>query len=700
MVDYAERWDTSDLLTLLSDARVWASSGMRVRILLLARPASTWWLGLRYRIEHDLDVDADALELGPVATERRERMALFTAARDRFAQLLRVGDPEAIAPPAALEHHEAYRLVLAVHMAALAAVLATEGTTAAPTDPVQVSAFLLARERDQWQALHARAEQPLQTSPDAMAQTVYTAILAGPLPHTDALTALQQAGVESAQHPGQLLKDHATCYPPPGAAAAAATALQPLYPDRLGEDFIALTTPGHDRDYPADPWAATAITRLLSSARDPAIRANTPPVWTRPALATLVETARRWAHVAEGHLYPVLRADPRLALDAGGPVLAALAGLPGIDIALLEAIEAVQPAYPHADLDIGIAMLAQRLAEHRLAHSGDDASRARIYYTLAFRLANAGLYNQALTAAEQAVEVYRQLAAANPATYEPELARSRRDLGVVLSKVGRREEALAAEEQAVEVYRRLAAANPAAYEPQLAWSLANLGLSLSGLGQHEEALAAADQAVEVYRRLAAANPATYEPELARSLMNLGVVLSGLGRHGEALAAEERAVEVSRRLAAANPAAYEPQLAWSLASLGLSLSRLGQYQEALAPAGHAVEVFRRLAAANPAAYEPELASSLTNLAGPYPGCDVMGRRLPLPGRRWRCSGGWPRPTRPPTSLASPGHWPTSDSPCQSWGGISRPWPLPGRPWRCSGGWPRPTRPPTSPTSPRR
>jgi hypothetical protein len=57
------------------------------------------------------------------------------------------------------------------------------------------------------------------------------------------------------------------------------------------------------------------------------------------------------------------------------------------------------------------------------------------------------------------------LPAANAAAYEPDLARPLNHLSVDLGEVGRGEHGLAAIEEAVTVYRRLAAANTAAYEP-------------------------------------------------------------------------------------------------------------------------------------------------------------------------------------------------------------------------------------------
>ena len=68
----------------------------------------------------------------------------------------------------------------------------------------------------------------------------------------------------------------------------------------------------------------------------------------------------------------------------------------------------------------------------------------------------------AVVLTEQLVKRYSELVAANPAAYEPDLAGSLNNLSNRLAEAGRRDEALAAIEEAVEIRRRLAAANPAA----------------------------------------------------------------------------------------------------------------------------------------------------------------------------------------------------------------------------------------------
>jgi len=75
---------------------------------------------------------------------------------------------------------------------------------------------------------------------------------------------------------------------------------------------------------------------------------------------------------------------------------------------------------------------------------------------------------------EEAVQLYRELAAGNPA-FLPDLASALNNLGVFFSEVGRRQEAMAPTEEAVQLYRELAAGNPA-FLPDLASALNNLGI--------------------------------------------------------------------------------------------------------------------------------------------------------------------------------------------------------------------------------
>jgi hypothetical protein len=71
--------------------------------------------------------------------------------------------------------------------------------------------------------------------------------------------------------------------------------------------------------------------------------------------------------------------------------------------------------------------------------------------------------------------------------------------------------------EAAEIYRELAAARPDAFRPDLALALNNLAVRLGELGRWEEALAASQEAAGTYRELAAQLPDAYQRELEQSL---------------------------------------------------------------------------------------------------------------------------------------------------------------------------------------
>ncbi|MGH3673535.1 MAG: tetratricopeptide repeat protein, partial [Pseudonocardiaceae bacterium] len=494
-------------------------------------------------------------------------------------------------------------------MAALAAVDAYRHGDSAPTDPQAISAYLLRHERAYWHQLHARSEDRLPTTPKTMGRAVYVATLAGTLPRDDAHTALADSGVVSTiEMANQIIDDHRTCYPP----VRGDVVLEPLHPDRLGEDFLALTFPGYVRDASGcDDWAATAASRLLTGVEDEGVLLL--PSYTPQALTVLIEVARRWPHVAQGQLYPLLRARPWLALAAGSAAMARLASLGDIDIGALEAIEQLIPDHPHVSLMAGIAAITQRITNHRLATATDPGQRGRLYVTLGRRLAHAGQWEQALIACGEAIDIFRLLASVNPAAFERDLALSLTNIGVVLAHLGRWEEALAANAEAVEAGFRLAASGATTDLSGLAHALSSLGDRLSELGRWEEALTATTEAVEICRRLTAED-AGFEPSLATALAHLGARLSDIGRVEESLIASSEAADIFRRLAQVNSTVFEPNLAIVLNNIGGVLLRLGQREKALEIMSEAIDLRRRLAAANPASFEPDLGGSLTIFGG--------------------------------------------------------------------------------------
>ena len=614
IVDYADRWPLTHLTWLFSNALL-HQMGVPTRILLIARSTDAWPAVRAVLANHQARTSAQLLDALP---DEPGRAGMFDAARDSFAARYDIGDAEAIGPPGPLADPD-LGLTLALHMAALVAVDAHAHGQQPPKNVAALTIYLLDREHLHWANLYGDsthevcpANRAFHTHPGVMNQVVFAAALTGPVTRPVGTTILDGLHLDSDSD--QILTDHGICYP--ASDPARPTVLEPLYPDRLAEDFLALTLPGHSADYPAQPWAPTTSTALIARGDD-----GTLPGHISRSLIFLAAAAApgRWTHVST-HLNAILANDPALAVAAGSPALTAIAE--AADVSVLEAIEALLPLHKHIDLDTGAAAISTKLASHMLGHTTDLAARAHIHATLDWRLANAGLHQAALAAAQESLVLYRRLAEASPAAHEPNLAMSLNNLGNRLAEAGYRQEALVPAQEAAALYRRLAKASPAAHEPNFAMSLSNLGNRLAEGGYRQEALVPAQEAAALYRRLAKASPAAHEPNLAMSLNNLGNRLAKAGQREEALVTSQEAVAIRRRLAEANPAVYEPDFAVSLNNLGNRLSEVGQGEEALAICREAVVLYRGLAEASPAVYELDLAMSLNNL----------GNRLSEAGQR--------------------------------------------------------------------
>jgi tetratricopeptide (TPR) repeat protein len=632
VTDYAERWPAADLLALVQDL---SRIGVPARLLLVARPAGLWWSALSHELRAS-GIPAQALALPALAAEVADRQAVFTAARDAFAAVLDVPGADQIPPPAALAG-DGFEQVLTVHMAALVAVYersssphardARDDRATADADPVALAAYLLDRERAYWQQVHAAGV--IATQADTMAAATYLATLTGPLSYSDGQEVLARTGLAStAETARRVLADHAYCSPSPSTAA---TVLEPLYPDRLGEDFLALQTPllpGTEaaglyadpdpwtaRGYRADPWADTALTALLAPADGSPGRL---PGYARSVITVLIETARRWPHIAQQRLYPLLEAQPHLAVAAGSAALTALASLDrdaaadtGI-LSALEAVEAALPAHHDADLDSGAVAVTRRLVGHRLAATSDPAEQAGLHLTLGARYGYARLCQQAVEHTAQAGALLMPLAQADPDAHLHTLTVAMNNLSVGLGCLGQPESALMAI-SAVVGLRRLSHGHPDTSLPELAIGLSNLSVALGAVGRREDALAAIAEAVQIRRLLAERHSDAWLPELISDLNNLAVCSAGLDRWQDSLAASTEAVTISQRQAAQAPGAFLLELASSLTNLSVALGAVGRREDALAAITEAVASHRRLAEQHPEGYLPDLATSLTNLS---------------------------------------------------------------------------------------
>ena len=542
------------LADLVQTAGNWPPGAPPVRLLLLARHTTGWWDTLNQRTDHLAGELADPpLTLHDGELVPADRAEHHTRALTAFAaHLPDAGGPSGqVTPPLA---DPAFTNPLLVHMHALLTICGAQVPTTGTAVRERILAAVLDRERDRWAATF-----PVGV-PTGGARTRQQAVTAATLlaPPTESATAQAMTVI------GELAPDAVA-----GARAAVATWLHELYP---GSE---------------PPWVAPMRPDLLAEQL----------LASCPQLSDVVLAG--YASISTPEQAGQMLAELTRA-DARAPVGEALSQL----------LDNYLPDLLTGAVDAPAGRLPD-LLDLALSRSPRPAAAAMLAGRLPQR--STGLAALAVTMASQAVDHYRQEAAARPDAFTPDLAGSLDNLSNRLAALGRREDGLAASEEAVSAYRQLAAARPGAFTPGLAVSLNNLSNRLADLGRREDALAASEETVSAYRLLAAARPDAFTPGLARSLNNLSVGLADLGRREDALAAIQEAVTLDRQLAAARPDAFTPSLALSLDNLSGRLAALGRREDALAASEEAVSAYRQLAAARADAFIPDLAASLDNLS---------------------------------------------------------------------------------------
>jgi hypothetical protein len=286
---------------------------------------------------------------------------------------------------------------------------------------------------------------------------------------------------------------------------------------------------------------------------------------------------------------------------------------PGPSAETLTAMLSVLPS-SNAALAPSATALNQQILE-LLPTGTDPAARAYWLTSLSSRLSESSEYAAAATAAREAANGYRELAAASP-QYRPDHAAALGHLSLRLSKLGHFDEALWAAAGAVAIYRELAAENPGLHDPGLAEAIANLGFRYNQLGRAADALPAAEETVAVYRRIDERSPGLYDPDFARALGNLSIRYSEADRPADAIPSEEEATAIYRKLLAIKRGRYAPGLAGVLDNLGSYLAKVGRAADALTASKEATTLYGQLVKANPKEYRPDQARALSNLSNQY------------------------------------------------------------------------------------
>ncbi|MER5972834.1 tetratricopeptide repeat protein [Streptomyces sp. NPDC002055] len=635
LLDYAE--NRTAQLTALTEAAADHPGTTALKILLLARTDGDWWTRAKTAtsLAQDYLDTAPAYLLPPLEADPAHRPESYrVAARALAAALpdvhgLAEYDWQAAAATLPLPRLEqdGYGNALTLHMTALADLLDTTTPVsagpgaggAAGQEAWEVEDRLLGHEHRYWH----RSAIARGLTPHLSLGTLEGALAAAHLTGApdrrqadDTWRRLPSLADQTRDRRDAVTAWIGDLYP----ATAPDRPWGALQPDRLAERHIG-------RVLDTDPDLAD---HLLDGADD-AQKEQLLTVYSRAA------AHRVFGHRLDTRLTDLcLRHHPRLtdqiittAVKSGhpAPLIAALDTLTTDLTTTPDDLDGLRARFPRSSRRLaGTAVrLARTIAgRHRELAQADPGTYlpnfAMAINDLSVRLREAGRWEEALAAVQEAVGHYRTLTQANPDTYLPNLATSVNNLSSLLGEVGRRDEALAAIQEAIRISRALAEADSDAYLPDLAMSLSNLSLRLGEAGRRDEALAAVQEAAGHYHVLAQAKPA-HLPRFAMSLNTLSVRLGEVGRREEALAVIQEAIRISRALAEADSDAYLPDLAMSLNTLSNRLDEVGRREEALAAVQEAASHYRTLAEANPDAYLPNLATSLNTLSN---GLGEVGR----------------------------------------------------------------------------
>ncbi|MDG4809501.1 hypothetical protein O7634_22365 [Micromonospora sp. WMMD1120] len=129
----------------------------------------------------------------------------------------------------------------------------------------------------------------------------------------------------------------------------------------------------------------------------------------------------------------------------------------------------------------------------------------------------------ALMTVRRAERIWRRLSADAPAVHLPELALTLNTVGLRHAELGQPGAAATAADESVEIFRDLVRANAVAFELDLAAVLANLSGYLWQLGRRTEALQHNAEAEEIFGRWGGAHPAAFSLHLSHLRENIAAM---------------------------------------------------------------------------------------------------------------------------------------------------------------------------------
>jgi tetratricopeptide (TPR) repeat protein len=225
-----------------------------------------------------------------------------------------------------------------------------------------------------------------------------------------------------------------------------------------------------------------------------------------------------------------------------------------------------------------------------------------------------------LAAAATTVANLRALVDREPHEYQPQLAQALLDLSDTLAEAGRVEEAITAADEAVDRYEELAERFSSVYLDHFGWATFTLGQRLCDVGRTDDGHALLREGLELRRRAHRHNPYDRARYVGLTLTNYSVQLFTDRRFEQAAAAAADAVGLYRAAREEDPDAFAWLLGTALTCQAVAEAQLGRFVEALDLSRRSVNLGRRAAPDDPSG-RAGLAQALRGMA------IVLGRTDP-------------------------------------------------------------------------
>ena len=256
--------------------------------------------------------------------------------------------------------------------------------------------------------------------------------------------------------------------------------------------------------------------------------------------------------------------------------------------------------------------LATQKFQHLLSLAQDSAQKAIVLNNLGILYKDQNEYKKGVEAHQEALNIRRRLAKANPDVYLWYVAQSLNNLGSALSGLEEYEDVLILYEEALAIRRKLADSDPKKYAPLVAESLNNLGNTFTDLNDYEKAIPTYDESLKIQRKQTGVSSEADSFLLATTLMNLGIALGDINSYERGISSFEEALEIQRNLSNKNRDVYLPSVASTLLNLGNTYAKFWKSTLAISALEESLQYYRELSEVNPKVYFPHVAHCLSSL----------------------------------------------------------------------------------------